>query len=42
VTVKTWHHGKRTTKKVWHRGHHWGRKTVRRTKHVMTGEPKRP
>jgi hypothetical protein len=41
VTVTTWRRGKRVTKKVWVRGNRTGRKTVRKVKHVMIGEPDR-
>jgi hypothetical protein len=41
VTVTTWRRGKKVTKKIWVRGNRTGRKTVRKVKHVMIGEPDR-
>ncbi len=41
VTVTTWHHGKKITKKVWRTGNRWGHKAGRKTKNFIMGEPKR-
>ncbi|MBV9240906.1 MAG: hypothetical protein JO314_02760, partial [Acidobacteria bacterium] len=41
VTITTWRHGKKITKRVWRRGNHIGHKVAHKTKDVVMG-PEHP